>query len=316
VINCNKCGRENEDEYKFCLGCGSALAKPVAKEPEAQPEVPQMINCAHCGTLVPSNFKFCGACGGAIAQLPAEAPAAEAPALDHGAPPERATEPASPAEATRGELAGRLIVIRPDGTEGAEIALHTGTHIIGRDSDRRALSNDPFLSPEHAAFSPAEGGFTVRDQDSLNGVFVRIEGKVDLAHGDLVRMGQELLRFELMSEVEPVIEQTEPKVKLDGSPAGQYWGRLCLIAGPDLVSRAFPIGDDGVIIGREVGDILFSDDGFVSGRHAGIRLENGKPVLEDLGSSNGTFRRIRSETHVADGDLLLMGQQLFRLVVV
>lgn len=310
MINCDKCGRENEDEYKFCLGCGSALAKPAAKAPE----VPQMINCVHCGTLVPSNFKFCGACGGAIAPQAAEAAGAPAPAADPT--PERATEPASPAEATRGELAGRLIVIRPDGTEGAEIALHTGTHVIGRDSDRRALSNDPFLSPEHAAFSSAQGGFTVRDQDSLNGVFVRIADKVDLAHGDLVRMGQELLRFELMSEVEPVIEQTEPDIKLDGSPAGQYWGRLCLIAGPNLVSRAFPIGDDGVVIGREVGDILFADDGFVSGRHASIRLENGKPILEDLGSSNGTFRRIRTETHVADGDLLLMGQQLFRLVVV
>lgn len=307
MINCNKCGRENEDEYKFCLGCGSALSKPEVKEPQAA-QAPQMVNCSHCGTLVPNNFKFCGACGGAIAKQP---PAAQAEPVAEKPVPVEAAAP-SPG----GELAGRLIVIRPDGTEGAEIALHGGTHTVGRSSDRRALANDPFLSPQHASFSPTSGGFNVRDEGSLNGVFVRIAGKAELAHGDLIRMGQELLRFELMSEVEPVIEHTEPKVKLAGSPAGQYWARLCLVAGPDLVSRAYPIGDDGVVIGREVGDILFADDGFVSGRHAAIRLENGKPVLEDLGSSNGTFRRIRTETRVADGDLLLMGQQLFRLVVV
>lgn len=315
MINCEKCGRENEDEYKFCLGCGSALSRPEAKEPQ-QPQQPQMVNCAHCGTLVPSNFKFCGACGGAITEAKVGAEPSTATATKEPEPQPDPEPVAAPAQSASQELAGRLIVIRPDGTEGAEIALPAGDHTIGRDSDRRALSNDPFLSPQHAAFSPTSGGFSVRDENSLNGVFVRIEGKVDLAHGDLIRMGQELMRFELMSEVLPTIEQREPKIKLGGSPTGQYWGRLCLMAGPDLVSRAYPIGDDGVTIGRETGEILFADDGFVSGRHARIGLENGKAVLEDLGSSNGTFRRIRTETQIADGDLLLMGQQLFRLVVV
>src|SRR5580698_9395383 len=30
VITCNRCGKENQDHYKFCLGCGSELARPVA----------------------------------------------------------------------------------------------------------------------------------------------------------------------------------------------------------------------------------------------------------------------------------------------
>jgi hypothetical protein len=36
-------------------------------------------------------------------------------------------------------------------------------------------------------------------------------------------------------------------------------------------------------------------------------------VLTDVGSSNGTFLRIRGERRIASGELLLMGQQLFRL---
>src|ERR1700733_12020705 len=41
VITCNRCGKENQDHYKFCLGCGSELAKPVpAPAPAANPQGP------------------------------------------------------------------------------------------------------------------------------------------------------------------------------------------------------------------------------------------------------------------------------------
>ncbi len=40
---------------------------------------------------------------------------------------------------------------------------------------------------------------------------------------------------------------------------------------------------------------------------------NGQLYLTDLRSSNGTFVRINGETDVIDGDILLMGQQLFRI---
>jgi hypothetical protein len=35
--------------------------------------------------------------------------------------------------------------------------------------------------------------------------------------------------------------------------------------------------------------------------------------LVDLGSSNGTFLGLRGETEVRSGDLVRMGQQLFRI---
>src|SRR5690606_4787367 len=33
VITCSKCGKENQDHYKFCLGCGSELPKGTAPKP-------------------------------------------------------------------------------------------------------------------------------------------------------------------------------------------------------------------------------------------------------------------------------------------
>jgi hypothetical protein len=67
------------------------------------------------------------------------------------------------------------------------------------------------------------------------------------------------------------------------------------------------------VLGRERGDILFPEDGYVSGTHARISLREEHVYLTDLGSSNGTFLRLRHERTVPAGAFMLMGQQLFRL---
>jgi pSer/pThr/pTyr-binding forkhead associated (FHA) protein len=331
VIVCKNCGRENEDEYKFCLGCGSAL--PKQSEPPEESSGPEMMDCPHCGTQVPTNFKFCGACGGPISAEAAPAksqPAQQAQKQEdpssrgrpgtvngqQGAPAASgAGTPAQTAAPTEASV-GHLTVIRPDGSEGAEIALNAGENLVGRDSSEAVLSNDPFLSPRHATFIVDGNNCKVRDEDSLNGVFIRIRDEIELSHGDMIRLGQELLRFELISELEPVRDQkTDEDTRLSGSPDTGYWGRLSLIAGPGIVSRAFAIGEDAVQIGRETGDIVFRDDGFVSGKHARVTRVDGSAMLKDLGSSNGTYLRIRRERNLQSGDLILMGQQLFRLFI-
>ena len=42
-------------------------------------------------------------------------------------------------------------------------------------------------------------------------------------------------------------------------------------------------------------------------------MRDGRVYLTDLGSSNGTFLRVRDNKPVPTGSLLLMGQQLFRV---
>ena len=131
----------------------------------------------------------------------------------------------------------------------------------------------------------------------------------------MIRLGQELLLFEVMERVSPshTVEPTDD-THLGGSPDVGFWGKLSLIGGPDTVTRSFVLKDDEITIGREIGDIVFRDDGFVSGRHARLFKRQGQYVLKDLNSSNGTYIRIRRERELSDGDLILMGQQLFRLV--
>ncbi|HPH26665.1 MAG TPA: FHA domain-containing protein, partial [Pseudomonadota bacterium] len=75
----------------------------------------------------------------------------------------------------------------------------------------------------------------------------------------------------------------------------------------------FPLLGDAVVLGRERGDILFSEDGYVSGTHARLSYRAGLVYLQDLASSNGTYLRIAGERVVPAGTYLLLGQQLFRI---
>jgi pSer/pThr/pTyr-binding forkhead associated (FHA) protein len=69
------------------------------------------------------------------------------------------------------------------------------------------------------------------------------------------------------------------------------------------------------VLGRESGDIVFTEDPFLSRRHAAIKYDQAQKrfTLADLGSSNGTFLQIREEVHLKDGDCFRIGQQLFRI---
>jgi len=182
---------------------------------------------------------------------------------------------------------------------------------LGRDTGS-IFAGDSYLSPRHATFSRRGSQIFVKDDSSLNGVYLKLKPNEPwpLQFGDVFRIGQEIIRFE---KLEPAGRGNDG-VERFGSPAKGYVGRLALVIGRDTTGNAFPIPERGVHLGRERGDILFSEDGYVSGLHCRIaRAQDRKVYLTDVGSSNGTFIRLGAEQPVKSGDILLMGQQLFRI---
>jgi hypothetical protein len=201
------------------------------------------------------------------------------------------------------------VLIRPDGTEGDRFPLN-GTTTVGRDSDG-PFAGDSYLSPQHAAFEFAGGSVVVKDLGSLNGVYVRIEHDPprELVPGSIDRLGQEIIR----SDPLPAARVGADGAEIMGSANPGYLGRICLMIGRDTVGNCYPIPPAGLHLGRERGDVIFPDDGYVSGLHCRVHQEGGKMWLTDVGSSNGTFVRIAGSANVPRGALLLMGQQLFRV---
>jgi pSer/pThr/pTyr-binding forkhead associated (FHA) protein len=350
VITCPKCSKDNQDHYKFCLGCGAELprevvARPAAPQtpthgvkaatgpvpdlafpapapaaasplaataavppPQAQAAyrpppaaqaapaaaAPGTVACPQCGHQNGAANVFCGSCGfrlGGQGMRPAAAPA-------------QTTAPASSVV---------LTALRADGSEAGTYAVPGGTQTVGRDTGG-IFAGDSYLSPRHASFrQPAPGKLTVKDEGSLNGVYKKLtrDTPIELNQNDVFRIGQEIIRFEPLPPATPTADGVE---KL-GAPAKGYVGRIALVIGRDTTGNAFPVPEAGIHLGRERGDVLFPEDGYVSGLHCRIAWENGRATLTDLGSSNGSFIRLREETEVRSGDVLLMGQQLFRVTM-
>ena len=277
---------------------GNAIPGFSAPALSAPPPSAEVI-CASCGKPIAPGFAFCGTCGARVAPAPAPAaPAANPRTMFMGGPA------AASAPATR----GRLILIRPDGSEGGTHTLYDGENIIGR-GQGPLFDNDAYLSPRHGEFLVGPSGMVIRDLRSLNGVFLKITQEEPLESGDIFRIGQELLRFEIISAPQPLEDGTE----IMGTPNPGFWGRLSVVVGRDVDGSAFPLFGDAIVLGRERGDVLFPEDGYVSGSHAKIAINDSQVFLSDLGSSNGTFLRIRSERQVPSGSFVLMGQQLFRV---
>ncbi len=205
-----------------------------------------------------------------------------------------------------------LTALRADGTEAGTFTMPVAPeNIVGRDTGG-IFAGDSYLSPKHALFrSKGPGKLSVQDQGSLNGVYRKLarEVPVTIIPSDVFRIGQEIVKFESIESLPPSPDGVERL----GAPSKGYIGRIALVIGRETTGNAFPIPEAGIHIGRERGDVLFPEDGYVSGLHCHIAYEGGRITLTDLGSSNGTFIRIREETDIQSGDVLLMGQQLFRV---
>jgi len=272
--------------------------EPAAPEPAAPAAAGETVTCPQCGHVNSTAFKFCASCGFNLSKVaPAAAPVA-APPVD----PYRDAPGAGPA------VGWKLTVLRADGTDAGTYDVPPQATVVGRESGG-IFGGDSYLSPQHARLTSRGGKLFVQDAGSLNGTYIRLkrDAPEHLADGQMFRIGQEIIRFERLNG-QPAVDGVEHM----GSPSTGYIGRILLITGREASGNAFPIPQTGIHIGRERGHVLFPEDGYVSGLHCSLAEQNGEMMLTDLGSSNGTFVRLTGEREVLDGDILLMGQQLFR----
>jgi pSer/pThr/pTyr-binding forkhead associated (FHA) protein len=101
--------------------------------------------------------------------------------------------------------------------------------------------------------------------------------------------------------------------KRNDQPARPY--KLKMI--DPATSQIFPLGEE-VTIGRAPGcSVPLADDTYVSQLHARIYVRDGKPFVEDLGSTNGTFLnrdRLSKTMPLHRGDKLQIGQTVLEIV--
>jgi len=341
MIKCSKCGRENDDSFTFCLDCGNQLkpgsdeaakdteptAKPPAPAPKPTPAAPAPAappaepekapapapaeskaapaaeaagaKCPKCGAVLQSDDAFCSACGHKIGEE-----VAKRTQFMHVASPEVAQKPRA-----------RLILIKPDGTEGTVFNLAAEKTTIGRTHGIIMFPKDPYISPRHADLVFKEGQLTITDLDSLNGIYYRMTGEVQIFPGTYFRIGRQLLRLEVPGDFQQMnVEAPQgDDSTFWGSPPPQVWARLVQVLEGGKIGEIHLLTQPELIIGREEGEVRFPEDGFISSRHCMLANKGGDCHLRDLNSSNGTYLRIRKTHALNSDDRIQIGNQVLKV---
>jgi len=281
--------------------------RPVpVSQPPFQAQAPSGgKNCPKCNNIIPANFAFCGHCGFRLSEIGPAEPSRGKTIFMHAPMVEAPPKPIV-----------RLVVVNPDGSDGATFTLSAREMMLGRNKGLMLFPDDKFISPLHARFSlDDQYNLKVLDERSLNGVFVRIKTDRQLVSGDLIRIGRQLLRFDdarSIEEIQCVRSQGDDSIVL-GSPVTGYWGRLVQVLEGARIGDVHLLVEHEVSIGREKGEIVFPLDGFMSAVHAKVFFKNGGCYIKDMGSANKTYVRIREAEALAAGDILLIGNKLIKI---
>jgi pSer/pThr/pTyr-binding forkhead associated (FHA) protein len=89
--------------------------------------------------------------------------------------------------------------------------------------------------------------------------------------------------------------------------------KVILIRGDGVEGLSYQLNAEQHIVGRN-GQIVFTDDAFISPRHANLFYRGGKLVVRDEGSQNGVYVRVRGTVDITSGDSFLAGEQVFRVL--
>jgi hypothetical protein len=126
-------------------------------------------------------------------------------------------------------------------------------------------------------------------------------------------VGKQVLRFEAVPDAEKTLRPAvEHGMILFGTPLKSPWGRLRQITAAGTSRDVYHLTRSDLIIGREQGDIVFSDDEFMSRRHALLQFRGNRALLSDQGSSNGTYVRLTGQQALDPGQMIRLGDELLR----
>jgi pSer/pThr/pTyr-binding forkhead associated (FHA) protein len=237
-----------------------------------------------------------------------------------------AEPPVPPAAPT---VHARIVNVRT----GDAIELGNYRIVVGRDAACDFLVAGMGVSRRHFSVSPVEAGYLLRDE-SANGTLVngsRVSGTYLLGHGDVLRLDDEDLRFEVEGVAAPEPSAAAaPTAILDMSrlrrelaPGGKREKPTTPLAANLEIVRgrfsgaSFSIDRPVCSIGRgQQSDVRIRDDS-VSTNHATLLRKGATWFVVDLCSANGTFvdgLRIAGERELTPGSRLKLGsvEMVFR----
>ncbi len=327
---CGFCGRENDEQSKFCIDCGKPMIKggarvisvPAAGKPSgAQAERPSNAHpvtaakpipdtrvssaapaksaavkaCASCGKPVDPALPFCPHCGARVDGAPSKPPTNTATFTARGTGP-------------------KLALLDETGAVKKSFTLDRGEGTFGRSEGDFRFPEDVFLSPVHAQISMRDGMLLVRDLGSRNGTWVFTDAPYRLQDGDTILIGSQLIRFRRLGYPGPHPPEADQTRRLGSfTPSADIAVLAQLRADGSARDTMHLSPARSIKIGRDAGDWVFPYDQTMSGKHAEVRSEDLEFIVLDDGSRNGIAIAVRGEKQLKAGQRFLIGDQTLRV---
>jgi pSer/pThr/pTyr-binding forkhead associated (FHA) protein len=191
------------------------------------------------------------------------------------------------------------LIMRRGPTPGAIFDLSAETITVGRGSKNDIVIQDNEVSREHCRFLRKQDDYEVIDLGSSNGTFVngqRIGGTHTLQHGSIIEIG-DTITIEYERAVSGASRHTTgalPRLQelkkatggLLGEPSYSY--NLTVTMGPQM-GNVYRLDSLVITVGRDLSNNVVIQDPEVSRFHARLRRAANGYLIEDMGSTNGTF---------------------------
>lgn len=215
--------------------------------------------------------------------------------------------------------------------EGKDFPLRADVNLIGRAEDCQIrIRHDPGILPHHAEIRLTKDGFVLKALgDSLplvNGVpqkTTRLSDKQEFIIGStrVIMHERRLPKAKAEIRLEELIAleaEAEEKKMPSPEPTPANVPTSAIVVKGVHQGLTFEL-KDGLTIGRKDADVLLSEDRMVSRLHAKITIRAGKALIEDLGSTNGTFLNGRklapnAPATLNSGDLIQLGSTEIKLI--
>ena len=207
----------------------------------------------------------------------------------------------------------KLQLVHKDGSGGAEYPVQSEL-AVGLSKEGKLLVSQDFHSLASVCarvFVQDKALFVEAQRAAVEGVFLRVASAYVLEQQDIFFAGEQIFHYEEKpcdkseaavsstdpADIEPAVTAELVRTDAKGNPTGKY-----------------PLNAPEVRFGRTRGTHVFSDDNLMSRAHFRI-LERGEDfVLEDVGSRNGTFVKVRGKTPISSGCSLLIAGQLLKVI--
>lgn len=164
-------------------------------------------------------------------------------------------------------------------------------------------TGDPLVRECEGRLFMSDGDLYMEPSPDSDGLYLRLRDEVRLEDGDVILIGYVAMRFDRVQPAAPI----DPTRQVVGGSAGTACGRLTFLRRDGTLGPIHDLPSGHTILGRTGGHLNFPDDARLSRRHASIVASDKGVRLEDLGSRNGTFLRVRRTTRLEAGDSLRVG---------